>query len=208
MFPLLFIIASFHFFFLNPIRGFKYNNHHLLGRLTPRFIFVLLHWNHYSFYELPTLLIHRMMAAPDIDLLAGLDSVTKSIGNLGATAPLALAVFLYTQQDKKFESAINASSMLLRKDITATNDLLSKDITATNDLLSKDIKALSKDITATNDLLSKNIKATSDLLSKDIIANSVEIKATNDLLSKDIQSTNKNIDKLSQVIMDFTKKKS
>ena len=197
MFPLLFIIASFHFFFLNPIRGFKYNNHHLLGRLTPRFIFVLLHWNHYSFYELPTLLIHRMMAAPDIDLLAGLDSVTKSIGNLGATAPLALAVFLYTQQDKKFESAINASSMLLRKDITATNDLLSKDI-----------KALSKDITATNDLLSKNIKATSDLLSKDIIANSVEIKATNDLLSKDIQSTNKNIDKLSQVIMDFTKKKS
>ena len=186
MFPLLFTIASFHFFFLNPIRGFKYNKHHLLRRLTPRFIFVLLYWNHYSFYALlPTLLIHRM-AAPDIDLLAGIDSVTKSIGNLGATAPLALAVFLYTQQDKKFESALNASSMLLRKDITATSDLLSKDIKAN----------------------SVEIKATNDLLSKDIRANSVEIKATSDLLSKDIQSTNENIDKLSQVIMDFTKKKS
>eukprot|EP01035_Chromulina_nebulosa_P002405 gene2405-3248_t len=126
MFLLLFIIALFHFFFLNPIRGFKYNNHLVPGILTPR------------------------MTAPNIvDFLAGFDSFTKSIGNLGATAPLAVGVFWSMQEDNKFVAALNASSKLFQQDIKATSDLRLKDIKAnsvemkaTRDLLLKDIKSL------------------------------------------------------------------
>ena len=120
------------------------------------------------------------MVAPDIDFLAGFDSFTKSIGNLGATAPLALGVFFYMQQDKKFEAAQKATSDLLLKDIKTTSELLLKDIKTTSELLSKDIKS----------------------------NNNAEMKATSDLLAKDIKSTSENIDKLSKVIMDFTKKSS
>ena len=130
------------------------------------------------------------MVAPDIDFLAGFDSFTKSIGNLGATAPLALGVFFYMQQDKKFEAAQKATSDLLLKDIKTTSELLLKDIKTTSELLSKDIKT------------------TSELLSKDIKSNNAEMKATSDLLAKDIKSTSENIDKLSKIIMDFTKKSS
>ena len=190
MFLLLFIISSSHSFFLNPIRVFKYSNHHFLGRLTPRYNILFTALEPLSNLRITYLLIHRMVA-PDIDFLAGFDSFTKSIGNLGATAPLALGVFYYMQQDnKKFEAAQKAASDLLLKDIKTTSELLLKDIKTTSELLSKDIKT------------------TSELLSKDIKANSAEIKATTDLLAKDIKSTSENIDKLSKFIMDFTKKSS
>ena len=59
MFLLLFIISSSHSFFLNPIRVFKYSNHHFLGRLTPRYniLFTALEpLSHHPIYELPTYL--------------------------------------------------------------------------------------------------------------------------------------------------------
>jgi polyhydroxyalkanoate synthesis regulator phasin len=117
--------------------------------------------------------------------LTDFGSITKSIGNLGSTVPLALGVFFSMQQDKKLEASIKASSEILQKDIKLSFNA-SK---AVSDLLQKEIETSS-------DALRKDIKTTNDLLTKDI-----------DLLTKDISKVSENIDSLTKVVSDLKKKK-